>query len=114
MNQTGKAGISPNSREDDAETEDVENRAVAASEPVELKQNPGPSTTVTPGSVQPFPIHPGIHASKPTFADQIGKGLRMVYDDVLAQPVPDRFLDLLQALENKVDESTDKTEKEKP
>jgi hypothetical protein len=32
-------------------------------------------------------------------ADQIGVGLRSVYDDVLSQPVPDRFFDLLRQLE---------------
>jgi hypothetical protein len=32
-------------------------------------------------------------------ADQIGLGLRNVYDDVLTQPVPDRFFDLLRQLE---------------
>src|ERR1700760_1148954 len=32
-------------------------------------------------------------------ADQIGLGLRNVYDDVLSQPVPDRFFDLLRQLE---------------
>ncbi|MCI0466928.1 MAG: hypothetical protein L0Y57_07995 [Beijerinckiaceae bacterium] len=38
-------------------------------------------------------------ASKPEIADQIGLQLRSIYDDVLAQPVPGRFLDLLQQLE---------------
>ena len=37
--------------------------------------------------------------SKPDIADQIGVHLRGIYDDVLAQPVPGRFLDLLQQLE---------------
>jgi hypothetical protein len=32
-------------------------------------------------------------------ADQIGLSLRSVYDDVLTQPVPDRFFDLLRQLE---------------
>jgi hypothetical protein len=32
-------------------------------------------------------------------ADQIGLRLRIVYDDVLTQPVPDRFFDLLRQLE---------------
>jgi hypothetical protein len=38
-------------------------------------------------------------ASKSDIADQIGMHLRSIYDDVLAQPVPGRFLDLLQQLE---------------
>lgn len=38
-------------------------------------------------------------APKPGVADQIGLHLRSVYDDVLAQPVPGRFLELLRQLE---------------
>lgn len=41
--------------------------------------------------------HPSI---KSDLADQIGARLRSVYDDVLAQPVPERFLDLLRQLES--------------
>lgn len=36
------------------------------------------------------------------FQDAIGKELRNLYDDVAAQPVPDRFLDLLNQLEGNV------------
>lgn len=39
-------------------------------------------------------------ASKSDIADQIGLHLRSVYDDILAQPVPGRFLELLQQLES--------------
>ena len=35
----------------------------------------------------------------PEIFDQIGQRLRNVYNDVLTQAVPDRFIDLLQALE---------------
>jgi hypothetical protein len=38
--------------------------------------------------------------AKSELAEQIGVRLRSVYDDVLAQPVPERFLDLLRQLEN--------------
>jgi hypothetical protein len=38
-------------------------------------------------------------ASKSDIANQIGMQLRSIYDDVLAQPVPGRFLDLLRQLE---------------
>lgn len=38
-------------------------------------------------------------ATKADIAEQIGIRLRSVYDDVLAQPVPERFLDLLRELE---------------
>ena len=37
--------------------------------------------------------------AKPEIADQIGRQLRSVYNDILAQPVPDRFLDLLKDLD---------------
>ncbi|WP_245411988.1 NepR family anti-sigma factor [Methylocella silvestris] len=33
-------------------------------------------------------------------ADEIGVSLRSVYNDVLSQPVPDRFFDLLRQLES--------------
>ena len=33
------------------------------------------------------------------FGDAIGKELQNLYDDVIAQPVPDRFLSLLNQLE---------------
>ncbi len=38
--------------------------------------------------------------AKSEIADQIGLHLRSVYDDILAQPVPGRFLDLLRQLES--------------
>ena len=37
--------------------------------------------------------------AKPEISDQIGRQLRSVYNDVLDQPVPDRFLDLLKNLD---------------
>ena len=44
-----------------------------------------------------------LRAKKPTgkleVSDQIGRQLRTVYNDILAQPVPDRFLDLLKDLD---------------
>lgn len=39
-------------------------------------------------------------SSRADLADQIGMQLRSIYDDILAQPVPARFLDLLQKLES--------------
>jgi hypothetical protein len=38
-------------------------------------------------------------ATPSDLADQIGLRLRIVYDDVLTQPVPDRFFELLRQLE---------------
>jgi Anti-sigma factor NepR len=40
-------------------------------------------------------------ASKPQISDIIGRRLRTYYDEVAAQPVPERFLDLLEQLEAK-------------
>ena len=37
--------------------------------------------------------------AKPEISDQIGRQLRSVYNDVLSQPVPDRFLDLLKDID---------------
>ncbi len=38
----------------------------------------------------------GLH---PLIQSQIGKHLRAVYDDVVNEPVPDRFIELLEQLE---------------
>jgi hypothetical protein len=45
------------------------------------------------------PAPPRKTSAKPEIVRQIGQCLGRVYNDVLKQPVPDRFLDLLQALE---------------
>lgn len=37
---------------------------------------------------------------KSTFASQIGESLQNAYNDILQQPVPDRFLELLRQLES--------------
>ena len=36
---------------------------------------------------------------QPEIQVQIGRQLRTVYDDVLNQPIPDRFMELLQKLD---------------
>ncbi len=41
----------------------------------------------------------GHKMRSPDFGDAIGKELQNLYDDVVAQPVPDRFLTLLNQLE---------------
>jgi hypothetical protein len=40
---------------------------------------------------------------KPSVQDHIGQELRAMYDEVLQQPIPDRFLELLNALDEKAD-----------
>jgi hypothetical protein len=60
-----------------------------------MRQPPG-STAADEKMGTPCPKNAG---SKAEIADQIGLQLRSVYDDILAQPVPGRFLDLLRQLE---------------
>ena len=43
----------------------------------------------------------GAASVKPPVLDMIGRRLRNYYDEVARQPVPDRFLDLLNQLEAK-------------
>jgi hypothetical protein len=59
-----------------------------------MRHQPGCNAAENAGD--PCQKHAG---SKPEIADQIGLQLRSVYDDILAQPVPGRFLDLLRQLE---------------
>ncbi|PZR82880.1 MAG: hypothetical protein DLM68_15320 [Hyphomicrobiales bacterium] len=54
---------------------------------------PGPAKESIGGPCAKKPV------SKSAIADQIGLHLHSVYDDVLAQPVPGRFLELLRQLE---------------
>jgi anti-sigma factor NepR-like protein len=56
--------------------------------------SPGPSKEIIGGRCAKKP------ASKSAIADEIGLHLRSVYDDVLRQPVPGRFLELLRQLES--------------
>ena len=44
-------------------------------------------------------VQPIKSSSKPEVTDLIGQRLRKYYDDVTNQPVPDRFLNLLDQLE---------------
>ena len=44
-------------------------------------------------------LHVKKTTSKPEISDQIGRQLRSVYNDILVQPVPDRFLDLLKDID---------------
>ncbi|MGH6811852.1 MAG: NepR family anti-sigma factor [Methylocella sp.] len=62
-----------------------------------IRREPGRSEPAKEIIVGPCAKKP---ASKSEIADQIGVHLRSVYDDVLAQPVPGRFLELLRQLES--------------
>ncbi|WP_256515149.1 NepR family anti-sigma factor [Alsobacter ponti] len=46
-------------------------------------------------------------SAKPDFQVDIGQQLRAVYDSVLNQPVPDRFLELLNELDKKTGTAKD-------
>ena len=46
-----------------------------------------------PGSEQP-----GVHVD-PRVQTEIGKHLRAIYDDVINEPVPSKFMELLEQLE---------------
>jgi hypothetical protein len=47
-------------------------------------------------------IESGAEKSTPSVKTYIERQLKSVYDDVLNQPIPDRFLNLLDALEERV------------
>lgn len=49
------------------------------------------------------PATPQHSKRKPSIQDHIGQELRAMYDEVLQQPIPDRFLELLEALDKKAD-----------
>ena len=71
----------------------------------DVKNFEAPGKRREPGCPEPAKrIIDGLRAKKPAskseIADQIGLHLRSVYDDVLAQPVPGRFLELLRKLES--------------
>jgi hypothetical protein len=53
-----------------------------------VARSPGPSTRQEP-------------TLQPQVQDHIGRQLRAVYDDILSQPVPDRFRELVEKLEAK-------------
>ncbi|MCP8937278.1 hypothetical protein NK718_02015 [Alsobacter sp. SYSU M60028] len=44
-------------------------------------------------------------ALQPNVQDHIGRQLRAIYDDLLSQPVPDRFRELMEKLDKSTGES---------
>ncbi|MFM8701020.1 MAG: NepR family anti-sigma factor [Hyphomicrobiales bacterium] len=55
------------------------------------------------GAVSQSPAVSKGDRRKPSFQDHIGQELRAMYDEVLQQPIPDRFIELLKALDEKAD-----------
>ena len=45
-------------------------------------------------------VKPAPPAPTPEVADHVSRRLKALYDDVLNQPIPDRFLDLLKDLDS--------------
>lgn len=50
-----------------------------------------PAQPASPGAEPAFPLH-----------EHIGRQLRTMFDEVVAQPVPDKFKELLDQLDSKV------------
>ncbi|MHB2168879.1 NepR family anti-sigma factor [Alsobacter sp. R-9] len=51
---------------------------------------------------------PEAPALQPNVQDHIGRQLRAIYDDVLSQPVPDRFRELMERLDRVQGDGEDK------
>lgn len=47
------------------------------------------------------PVPASAPGLQPQIQDHIGRQLRALYDDVLSQPVPDRFKELMERLDHK-------------
>ena len=69
-----------------------------AAEPDEREMRPEGAPKAGAGSAP----RSGKAVPKPELTGQIGNKLRSVYNEVLSQPVPDRFLDLLRELDTVV------------
>lgn len=62
--------------------------------------NRGPKKARPPSGTRRRPPKSGASVQMQV-QDHIGRQLRAVYDDLLSQPVPDRFLELLEQLDQK-------------
>jgi hypothetical protein len=66
------------------------------------KKIPGPPPDTThPGSNAPDDSTARAKKRNPNVKDHIGRQLRALYDEVAGQPVPDRFMELLNRLDAK-------------
>ena len=54
-------------------------------------------------------VHRPSPALVPQIQDHIGRQLRSIYDEILNQPVPDRFRDLMDRLDAPPDDAADGT-----
>ena len=70
-------------------------------DPAKPRQTPDMTARPT-ASTRTTPPHPGAGATLETDVQaHIGRQLRAVYDEVVNEPVPDRFVKLLEELERK-------------
>jgi hypothetical protein len=77
-------------------------RGRAKAQCADMKEALVPTETGSLAQVGTFAGVRARKAPKPEIVEQIGLRLRGVYNDVLMQPIPDRFLDLLHKLETGV------------
>jgi hypothetical protein len=63
------------------------------------KMRPSSAAYLEPGSDSAESNMGGVHALAPHVQEQIGRRLAAAYDEVLRQPVPERFLLLLDQLD---------------
>ena len=70
---------------------------------IEKKMPAPPPNTPSPSSSPSSSDDSGARAKKrnPNVKDHIGRQLRALYDEVAGQPVPDRFMELLNRLDAK-------------
>ena len=66
---------------------------------VDVKEVSAPKEAGSPVRISAIAGVRARKAPKPEIIEQVGLRLRGVYNDVLMQPIPDRFLDLLRKLE---------------
>lgn len=59
----------------------------------------GPGAHASP---PPLRLQPGLSSRRPNGLDAvIGKKMRAMYDDLLHQPIPDRFVELLKQIDQR-------------
>lgn len=94
-------------RKETVVTKPIDLRAKKSSAPIRREKTQGadlkeafvPKEGGSPARIRTIAGARARKAPKPEIVEQIGLRLRGVYNDVLMQPIPDRFLDLLQKLE---------------
>ena len=73
------------------------------------RERKAPTLSVVGGTPTPARMSLGLDADVET---HIGSRLRAMYDSVLREPVPDRFLDLLHQLDSKMSAQSDRAKQD--